>query len=205
MSQNNELVIFTEMFNGELHLTSKTIKYPQMKNTFYLLLLLLIVASCQKPNKIGYVNNGDIVKDYQEAKDLDAKYKAKEDAFKKKTDSISQAFQLEAQKEQLEAQKLAQRGKRKEAEDIMVALQQKQGVLQQTVQFEQQQLAQSAQTESDSLIIRIKDFIKDYGKKNGYTFILGTSDGASSVIYGEDQTNLTQTILDALNAEYKKE
>ncbi|MGC6431170.1 MAG: OmpH family outer membrane protein [Jejuia sp.] len=176
-----------------------------MKNTFYVLMLLLIVASCQKPNKIGYVNNGDIVKDYQEAKDLDAKYKAKEDAFKKKTDSISQAFQLEAQKEQLEAQKLAQRGKRKQAEDIMVALQQKQGVLQQTVQFEQQQLTQAAQTESDSLIIKIKDFIKDYGKKNGYTFILGTSDGASSVIYGEDQTNLTQTILDALNSDYKKD
>lgn len=176
-----------------------------MKNTFYLLMLLLIVASCQKPNKIGYVNNGAIVKDYQEAKDLEAKYKSKEDAFKKKMDSVSQAFQIEAQKEQLEAQKLAQRGKRKQAEELMLGLQQKQQLLQQEMQFEQQQLSQAVQAESDSLVIKIKDFIKDYGKKNQYTFILGTSEGASSVIYGEDKTDLTQTILDALNAEYKKE
>ncbi len=176
-----------------------------MKNIFYALTLLLIVASCQKPNKIGYVNNGIIVKDYQKAKDLEAKYKGKEEAFKKRTDSVSQAFQLEAQKEQLEAQKLAQRGKRKQAEELMVGLQQKQQLLQQQMQFEQQQLSLEVQAESDSLIIKIKDFIKDYGKNNQYTFILGTSDGASSVIYGEDKTDLTQTILDALNADYTKE
>ncbi|GGD17106.1 OmpH family outer membrane protein [Hyunsoonleella pacifica] len=176
-----------------------------MKNIFYALITLLVLASCQKPNKIGYVDNGIIVKDYQKAKDLEAKYKSKEDAFKKKTDSVSQAFQIEAQKEQLEAQKLAQRNKRKQAEEIMLGLQKKQQLLQQEMQFEQQQLAKAVQDESDSLIVKIKNFIKDYGKKNQYTFILGTSDGASSVIYGEDQTDLTQTIIDALNAEYKKE
>ena len=70
-----------------------------MKNVFYVMMLLLMVVSCQKPNKIGYVNNGTIIKDYQEAKDLEDKYKSKEDAFKKKADSIGQAFQIEAQKE----------------------------------------------------------------------------------------------------------
>lgn len=176
-----------------------------MKQIFYILIAMLVLASCQKANNIGYVNNGVIVKDYQKAKDLEAKYKSKEEVFKKKADSISQAFQIEAQKEQLKAQKLAQRGKRKQAEELMLGLQQKQQLLQQEMQFEQQQLARAVQDESDSLVVKIKDFIKDYGKQNQYNFILGTSDGASSVIYGEAKTDLTQVILDALNAEYNKE
>lgn len=46
--------------------------------------------------------------------------------------------------------------------------------------------------------------MKDYGKKNEYSYILGSND-AGSVMYGEDASDLTQTILEALNAEYTKE
>lgn len=176
-----------------------------MKNIFYVGMLLLILASCQKPNKIGYVDNGTVINEYQEKKDIQTKFEDKEKVFQKKADSISQAFQLEAQKGQLEAQKLAQRGKRKQAEELMLGLQQKQQVLQQEMQFEQSQLTKAFQTEIDSLIIKVKDFVKDYGKKNGYTYILGTSDAAASVLYGTEENDLTQTILDALNADYKKE
>ena len=171
-----------------------------MKNLIYIVIIAFAFTSCQQ-QKIGYVDNGILVKDYQKAKDLEAKFKGEEDAFKKKADSIGQAFQLEVQETQLKAQKSSQ----KKAQELMNGLQQKQTYLQQQMQFEQQQLAQKVQAESDSLVIKIKDFIKDYGTKNQYTFILGTSEGASSVIYGKDETDLTQTILDALNAEYKKE
>lgn len=171
-----------------------------MKNLIYLLLVVLVFTSCQQ-QKIGYVNNGTLLKDYQEAKDLETEFQGKEEAFKKKADSIGQAFQLEVQETQLKAQKSSQ----KKAQELMGGLQQKQQLLQQQMQFEQQQLAQLAQAESDSLVLKIKDFIKDYAKKNQYSFILGTSDGASSVIYGKEGTDLTETILEALNAEYKKE
>jgi len=65
-------------------------------------------------------------------------------------------------------------------------------------------LAQEAQSESDSLVSKIKDFVKNYGKSNQFDFILGTNEGAASVLYGKDESDLTQTILEALNAEYKK-
>lgn len=170
-----------------------------MKQLFYVLLVAVCFTSCQQ-QKIGYVNNSTLVKDYQMAKDLDAKYKGKEEVLRKRADSISQAFQLEVQSTQLQAKKSSQ----KKAQELMSGLQQKQAVLQQTMQFENQQLTQAAQAESDSLIIKIKDFIKDYGKTNQYDFILGTSEGTPSVLYGKGETDLTQTILDALNAEYKK-
>lgn len=171
-----------------------------MKSIFYVAFALLVFASCEKPNKIAYIDNGKVINDYEEKKDLEAKFKGKDEAFKKKTDSISQAFQLEVQQAQLKAKKSS----RKKAQEIMGGLQQKQQVLQQQMQFEQQQLTQAFQTEIDTLIVKVKDYVKDYGKANGYTYILGTSDAAATVLYGADNQDLTQTILDSLNTKYKK-
>jgi len=53
------------------------------------------------------------------------------------------------------------------------------------------------------LIKKVKDFIKDYGTKNGYFYILGSNEGGS-VLFGKEESDLTQTILDLLNAAYKK-
>lgn len=170
-----------------------------MKNIIYLLLVAVIITSCQKEKKIGYLDNGTVINEYQEKKDVEAKFQTKEDVWKKKADSIGQAFQLEVQQTQITARKSSQ----KKAQELMSGLQQKQQVLQQQMQFEQQQLGQAFQTEIDSLIVKVKDFVKDYGKTNNYTYILGTSDAAASVLYGSEENDLTQTILDALNANYE--
>ncbi|WP_242203312.1 OmpH family outer membrane protein [Aestuariivivens insulae] len=172
-----------------------------MKNIIYVLAVAFAFTACQKEKKIGYVENGTVINGYQEKKDIETKYQAKEETFNKKADSIGKAFQLEVQQTQIDARKSSQ----KKAQELMQGLQQKQQVLQQQMQFEQQQLTQAFQTEMDSLIVKVKDFVKDYGKKNNYTYILGTSDAAASVLYGTEENNLTQTILDALNAEYKTE
>lgn len=176
-----------------------------MKNIVYVTLAMLILASCQKPNKIGFVDNGTVINDYQEKIEVEAKFQVKEEAFRKRADSISTAFQAEAQKGQAEAQRLAQRNNRKKAEELMGGLQQKQQQLQQQMQMEQQQLTQAFQAEIDSVIVNVKDFVKEYGKTNGYNYILGTSDAAATVMYGSDENDLTKTIVDAINADYKKE
>ena len=174
-----------------------------MKNIIYVVLAMFIFASCEKPNKIAFVDNGTLINDYEEKKAVEAKYQLKDDAFRKRADSIGQAFQAEAQKGQAEAQRLA-RSNRKKAEELMAGLQQKQQQLQQQMQIEQQQITQLFQVEIDSVITKVKDYVRDYGKTNGYNYILGTSDAAATVMYGDEKSDLTQTILDALNADYKK-
>ncbi|GAA3566344.1 OmpH family outer membrane protein [Snuella lapsa] len=171
-----------------------------MKYIFYAVATLFVLTSCQQPQKIGYVNNSIVVNDFQKKKDLEEKFKGKDEAFQKRADSIGKAFQLEIQETQLKAQKSSQ----KKAQELMTGLQQKQQLLQQQMQFEQQQLQQAFQSEIDSIIIKVKDFVKNYGKTNGYTYILGTSDAAATVLYGTEENDLTQIILDALNEEYKK-
>jgi outer membrane protein len=171
-----------------------------MKKNSILVLILLIFMSCQNQQKIGFVDNGKMINDYQEKKDIEEKYTQKEVAFQKRTDSIGKAFQLEAQEVQLQASTMSQS---KQQEQYQI-LGQKQKMLQQQIQFEQQQMQQGYQTEIDSVIVKVKIFVKEYGKNNGYSFILGTSDNAASVLYGKEENDLSQIMIDALNANYNK-
>lgn len=170
-----------------------------MKNILILAIIILGFTACQE-QKIGFIDTGEVVNEYQEKKDVEEEFKGKQEQLRKKNDSISQAFQLEVQEFQVASQKMSQ----KKAQEKYQELGQKQQLLQQQIQFSEQQLAQTFNAEIDSVIINVKDFAKDYGKKNGYTFILGTSEATSSILYGEDALDLTKTILDALNADYKK-
>jgi len=171
-----------------------------MKNSILAAFTILTLASCQQ-QKIGYMDNGKVVNEYQEKKDIEEKYKGKDEAFKKRADSIGKAFQLEVQKYNVERSKMSKSNIQAKEQELG----QKQQILQQQMQFEQQQLQQAFQTEIDSVIGRVKTFVKDYGKTNGYNYIFGTSESAPSVLYGSEENDLSQLILEALNAKYKKE
>ncbi len=170
-----------------------------MKKIIYLACVLVLFASCQQ-QKIGFIDNGKVINEYQEKMDIEDRYKLMDEAFKKRTDSIGQEFQKEAQTFQQNSAKMQQ----KKAQEMYESLGKKQQMLQQQFQFEQQQITQGFQKEIDSVIVKVKDFVKDYGKTNGYTYILGTSDAAASVMYGKEENDLSQTIIDALNEEYSK-
>lgn len=170
-----------------------------MKNLILATFALLIFASCQE-QKIGYLDSGEVINEYQEKKDIEEKFKAKEEAFKKRADSIGKAFQFEVQKYNAEKTRMSAKSKQEQEQELG----QKQQILQQQMQFEQQQLQQQYRAEIDSVIVKVKDFVKGYGKTNGYEYILGTSEALPSVLYGKEENNLTKTILDAIDAEYKK-
>ncbi|MCF8272923.1 MAG: OmpH family outer membrane protein [Flavobacteriaceae bacterium] len=171
-----------------------------MKNILYVVIVLLAFTSCQKEQKIGYIDNGKVINDYQGKKDLETKYQAKDAAFQKRADSIGQAFQIEAQTFQATAKSMSPKAQQEKYQELG----QKQQMLKQQMQSEQQEIQQAFQTEIDTLIVKVKGFVKEYGKSNGYNYILGTSDAAATVLYGTEENDLTQTILDALNKEYKK-
>ncbi|WP_027138087.1 OmpH family outer membrane protein [Gaetbulibacter saemankumensis] len=172
-----------------------------MKNIFYAVGFGLMLFSCQNQSKIGFVDNGVVINDYQEKKDVEAKFQERDAAFRIKADSLGKAFQKEVQDVQTEAQRATQA----KAQELMSGLQKKQQQLQQQMQFEQQQLQMAFQAEIDSVIGKVKTYVKEYGKNNGYTYVLGTSDAAATVMYGAQENDLTNTILEALNKAYSKE
>lgn len=171
-----------------------------MRNTIKVTLLILMLASCQQSLKIGFVNNSELINEYLEKKDVEERMKGKIDAFQKRTDSLRQSFQLEINEAELKARKMSQANLQKLSQE----LQKKEQVLSQRVQFEQQQIAQQNQAQNDSLIKKVKDFVNEYGKTNGYSYILGSNE-AGSVMYGKEENDLTQIILEALNKAYKEQ
>lgn len=171
-----------------------------MKNIVAVSILFLGLLSCNtETQKIGFVTNSDLINAYQEKIDIEAKFKIEIEAFQKRTDSIGQAFQKEAQAFQLKAQGM----KPEQAQAEYQVLGQKQQMLQQRIQQEEAAIQQESQVTIDSLIKKVRTFVKDYGKKNGYTYILGSNE-AGSVMYGEESKDLTKIITEALNADYKK-
>lgn len=171
-----------------------------MRKVIFALIGLILVTACTQ-DKIAFVNNSYVINDYLEKKDIEAKYQIKINAYNQKRDSISKALQLEYQSFQLKSKTLPEQ----EAQSEYEVLLQKQQMLQQQFQFEEQQISKQSQTEIDSLITKVKTFIKKYGKENNYTYILGTSDAAASVLYGKEENDISETILKALNENYKKD
>lgn len=169
-----------------------------MKKLLSIIIIVLSVVSCQQSQKIGFVDNSVLINDYQEKKDIEAKLKGKIEVYEKRRDSLSQAFQLDVKAAEVKARTMSQANLQK----LQQEFQQKEQIISQQLQFEQQQIAQESQSKNDSLIKKVRDFVKDYGKANGYSFILGSNE-AGSVMYGTEEVDLTQTLLDALNEAYK--
>ena len=167
-----------------------------MKKLAIVFLTIISLTACQQL-KIGFVDNGVLINEYQERKDVEATLNTKIEAFKIRTDSLRSAFELEIKEAELKARKMSQSAIQKLSQE----LQQKEQVLSQRVQFEQQQIAQESQTLNDSIINRVKEFVQAYGKSNSYNYILGSNE-AGSVLYGEETSDLTQEILKALNESY---
>ena len=54
---------------------------------------------------------------------------------------------------------------------------------------------------TNKVLQTVNNFIQDYGSKNNYKFILGTTDNGS-ILYGAEGDDLTQVVLEELNRLY---
>lgn len=169
-----------------------------MKKIFLTLLIGVTLASCQQ-DKIAFVDITKLINEYQEKIDIEAQFKTKADKFQKRADSLSKAFQGEAMAFESQSKSLSQTA----AQEQYGALMQKRQAMGQQLQAEELQIQQEGQTEMDTLVKKIKTFIKDYGEKNQYTFILGANE-AGSVLYGEKSKDITEQVLKEINEAYKK-
>ncbi|WP_400075767.1 OmpH family outer membrane protein [Winogradskyella sp. R77965] len=168
-----------------------------MKKIILSLLVLVLAASCQEQQKIAFVDNGQVIEDYQMKIDMEAKFKKQDEAYKRKTDSIGQAYQLDAQQTQLKLSSLSQKKQQEGSQQFS----QKWQLIQQQLQYEQQQMEQAFSKEMDSVIKSVNKFVEGYGEKNGYTFILGKN-AAGSVMFGKEEKDISEAVTKAINDDY---
>ncbi|MGL2992860.1 OmpH family outer membrane protein [Flavobacterium sp. TSSA_36] len=177
-----------------------------MKKSLLILAVAIAFVSCDKKEavnevkevKTAYVDTSELMKEYTEAKDLEAKYKTQAQEKGRQLEAEINRFKQEAANFQSQAQANGQEWAQKKGAELQKREQQ--------LGYAQQALSQQLQMESgkemDSLVSGVKKFIKAYGKEKGYSYIYGTGD-AASILYAEDKFDITKDIIKALNEKYK--
>jgi len=174
-----------------------------MKKSLVIIAIAFSIISCNKTaevpsNKTAYVDTSKLMTEYTEAKDIEAKYKAKSEEMGRELDAEIAKFKAEAASFQKDAQINGQAWAQQKGAELQKREQQ--------LQYAQQSIAQQLQQESgveiDSVVSGVKKFIKSYGKEKGYSYIYGTGD-AASILYAEEKYDITNEIIKLLNDKYK--
>ncbi|AWA29289.1 hypothetical protein HYN48_03845 [Flavobacterium magnum] len=177
-----------------------------MKKSIAILLCAASLISCNKENtvkasnglKTACVDSEKLMKDYTEAKDLTAKFKAKSEVEGKKLDEAQAAFDSDVDYFKKNAKSNGQEWAQQKGGE----LQQRQQQIQYYAQQVDAKLRQEQGAEMDTLVKSIKAFISDYGKKNGYDYIYVSGDGGA-LLYGKEQYDITKDIVKLLNEKYE--
>ena len=154
-----------------------------------------------KASKIVFINSDILNKDYDFVKDLTASAQAKQQHLESAYQAKAQQFQKDYSELQQKASqgllsenqsKAAQEdlGKRKQDLDKMEA--------------QLQTLVEEIQKSNEEVRKTVVDYVKEYNKKAHYNFILTHTDGPGGVlILANDSLDITNEILEGLNAQYK--
>ena len=174
-----------------------------MKKSLLIIAIAFSIISCNKPAetkefKTAYVDTSKLLEEYTEAKEIEAKYKAKSVEMGKELENEIARFKSEA----ASFQKNAQANGQAWAQQKGAELQKREQQLSYAQQAMLQQLQQESGVEMDTLVKSIKSFIKDYGKEKGYSYIYGTGE-AVSILYAEDKYDITNEMIKLLNDKYK--
>jgi len=174
-------------------------------------LMPLLWVGCQKETektpeipavktfKSAYINTVELMDKSKEAEAIEKKYKAESKEKGKALEAKINAWKSEAAQFQKNAQANGQEWAQRKGQELQQR-EQELGMAQQQILGDiQGKMAK----ELDGLKKKYKDIIKKYGKEKGLDYIYGTGD-ASSILYAKDAYDITQLMIDKINAEYEK-
>ena len=157
-----------------------------------------ILTSCnQNQEKTAYVDNTVLIQDFKEMKETETRFNKRSEKLQKSLDSVARAFQAEVQDYQSQSASMSDAQRQEKEQQLM----QKQQMLSRQQQMQSGQLREESDKIIDSLITKVKDFVGDYGKENGYTYIFGSNESAN-IMYAKEGKDITDEVLKALNEEY---
>lgn len=173
-----------------------------MKKIVVLVAIAISVMACNKTPeakefKTAYVDTVKMMEEYNEAKELNEKFKTKGEV--KGRELEVEARKLEAEKKSFQQNAMAKG--QAWAQQKYAELQQREQQLGYAQQAIMQQLQEEGGKERDSIVKQVREFIKGYGKEKGYDYIYGTGD-AATVLYAKDSYDLTKDITKALNDKF---
>ena len=149
--------------------------------------------------RMAYFNTDSLEAHYQYFKDVLEQVKGKENEMNAELSGIEKSYQKKINEWQKNAKTMSQT----ESEQA----QQEYAQMQQNYQGRKQSLQESLLKHNEDLKAdirrKIEDYLKEYNKEKGYNYIISYE--ANSFIYIRDTAyNITDDLVNGLNAEYKK-
>lgn len=191
------IITFTKIY--------KTQKF-KMKKSLLILGLALALFSCNKEEgpaasaefKTAYVDTDKLSKEYEAFKDLESQGKVRQEQLGRQVEETEMKLRQDYAAAEGEARAKGPQWAQLKAQELQKRAQELEAM--------KQKLANEFSSEfgdrNDSVVSKMKKYIRDYGKKKGYDYIFTTAD-VSSIMYAKDGYNITDEILKALNEEYK--
>ncbi|WP_338376153.1 OmpH family outer membrane protein [uncultured Flavobacterium sp.] len=162
------------------------------------------ILSCNKQEgttglKTAYVDTEKLMKEHQQAIDIENKYKVKSQEMGRELDAEAKQFQADYESALRQAQAKGPQWAQQKAAELQER-EQRLNIKQQSMYKE---IQDASNGELDSLVKDIKLYIKDYGKKNGYDYVYGTGLSTPSILYAKDSYDITDELVKLLNDKYK--
>ncbi|SEG54563.1 OmpH family outer membrane protein [Sphingobacterium lactis] len=149
--------------------------------------------------KIVYVNSDTLSEKYQYFKDVRTRLEAKVKKAQNDLQAKGQAYQRELADYQQKAATMSA-SERQATEERLVRHQNDLGRMDQNASTS---IAQEEQTEFTKVYTAITDYLKKHSEEKGYRLVLTYSKTNPAVLYADPAMDITNSVLDALNKEYK--
>ncbi|WP_303316687.1 OmpH family outer membrane protein [Flavivirga abyssicola] len=175
-----------------------------MNKLAFPLSLIAIAASVfaifqlQSSSEQVYVDVNKLLDGYKRTKIVKAEFEAKAKTLNANVDSLMADWQNELKTYEKERSRMS----KKELELKQQLLGNKQQQINNYQQVIQKQIQEEDKKSTQTVINDINDYVKEYGKKHNHKIIFGAS-GGGNIMYADEVSDLTQEILEGLNAEFE--
>ncbi|NMB37347.1 MAG: OmpH family outer membrane protein [Bacteroidales bacterium] len=151
---------------------------------------------------IVYIRMDTLIMQYDMASDLSSTFQAEAQAVQ--DDLNKRGRKLESDMKSFENQYQKGLLTRSNAEQQQNALLKRQQELQNLANQKQLELQEKEFVMNNQIIYAIKTYLEEYNKVRGYAAILTTTDMNNTIIVGNVALDITQEVVEGLNAEYIK-
>jgi outer membrane protein len=155
-----------------------------------------------KASKIVYVNLDVLNEKYEYIQEVSASAKAEQRSLESQYQSKAQKLQDDYVAYQTKAQQgLLSENQAKAEEEALMKRKEELDQL----ELKNQALMEKIQAKTDEMNENMKAYIKDYNKNTNYNYVFGYSNSPlSQLLMVDDSLDITQEILDGLNAQYRE-
>lgn len=175
-----------------------------MKKIALVVAVLALVASIatffysQEKSSLVYVDVNKLLEGYNRTKLVRAEFEKKAKLLRSNVDSLVTDWQKELKLYEKERSSYS----KKELKLKQELLSNKQQQINNYQQAVQKQIQEEDKKSTQTVINDINDFVTEYGKKKGYKMIFGAS-GGGNIMYADKSADLTEKVLEGLNAEFE--